>query len=434
MPSWIRAVEWLLHRKLSVWNLSFPNGQFDVYSYVLLSLFLTLVLKTATTACSSQCGTCAGAAGFCLTCNGGQLASGGKCVSSCPSNSITTSGTCTPCHPDCATCSGTSFNQCSSCPPNLPVLSNGRCLPTCSKTQFFDTESGSCQSCDSSCSSCSAAGPSNCLACSSSTSVLRGGTCVAANCNENGTTTTATASVVPGLGVCLSDLVSVSGSSASVPLPTITGINSPATINTGRRLAWWEILLMTLGCVLIFLCVLALFRKRMRAKRAKRTAEFAATKNIDARGVGWRAKFSSLFSRGARIPKEDKVALRVERLRNREEERHMVALNKLGVSPAAPGSTHYARSDMVRGGGSEVDTESLYSQVTGVPPRAPVPRKPLNMREREISEAQRYAESVEGRDELRPGPGPGGNNADSPWLVPAGTGTTQASRNPFLPK
>jgi len=126
----------------------------------------------------------------------------------------------------------------------------------------------------------------------------------------------------------------------------------------------------------------------------------------------------------------------------------MVALNKLGLSPAAaPGSSHY-----VRGGGSEVDTESLYSQVTGVPPRAPVPRKPVNMRnvverapsrssrisgttvsssrsDREISEAQQYAKSVE----LQPGPAPGGNG-DLPWLVPAGTGTTQASRNPFLPK
>jgi hypothetical protein len=199
---------------------------------------------------------------------------------------------------------------------------------------------------------------------------------------------------------------------------------------------------MTLGCVLIFLCVLALLRKRMRAKRSKRTAEFAAAKNIDSRGVGWRSKLGSLFSRGTRVPKEDKVALSIKRLRNREEERHMAMLNELGLSTGAPGSSLYARSDMVRGGGSEVDTESLYSQVTGVPPRAPVPRKPVNMRniverkppqpsqltvsgsrsDREISEAEQYPKSVEG------------GNGDSPWLVPAGTGTTQASRNPFLPK
>lgn len=451
MSTWFCVVEWHVRWKLSVWNLSFPNRQFDVHWYVLLSLFSLFVLRTSTAACSSQCGTCVGAADFCLTCNGGQLASGGKCVSSCPSNTITTAGTCTTCHPDCATCSGTSFNQCSSCSSNRPVLSNGRCLPTCSKTQFFDSASGSCQSCDSTCSSCSGAGPSNCLACSSSSSVLRGGSCVPANCNGNDTTS---ASVVPGLGVCLSELVSVpqgSGTSGSVPLPTITGLNSPAVINGGRRLAWWEILLMTLGCVFIFVCVLALFRRRMRAKRAKRTAAFAAAKNIDARGVGWRGKLSSLlssfspFSRGPRISKEDKAALHIERLRNQEEERHMVALGKLGVTPgllAAPGS-QYARS--IRGGGSvAADTESLYSQVTGLPPRAPVPRKPVNMRgilERgpssssrfsgatassarsvqETSEAQWYVKSVEERD----------GGGDTYRLVPAGTGTSQASRNPF---
>lgn len=197
---------------------------------------------------------------------------------------------------------------------------------------------------------------------------------------------------------------------------------------------------MTLGCVLIFVCVLALFRKRMRAKRAKRTAEFAAAKNIDSRGVGWRAKLGSLFSRGPRIPKEDKVALSIARLRNREEERHMAALNKLGLSPEALGPSHYAPRSVVVG--SEVDTESLYSQVTGVPPRAPVPRKPVNMRdivERKPSQSSQFSgttvsREVEGMDELRPGSGPGGNGDSQPWLVPAGTGTTQASRNPFLPK
>ncbi|KAH9010792.1 insulin-like growth factor binding protein [Lactarius pseudohatsudake] len=393
------------------------------------------------TACSSQCSSCLGAADFCLTCNGGQLASSGKCVSSCPSNALATAGACTACHPDCATCSGTSFSQCSTCPSDRPVLSNGRCLPTCSKTQFFDRTSGSCQPCDGSCSSCSGAGPSSCLACSSSTSVLRGGSCAAANCGGNAT------AVVPGLGVCLSDLVSVpqvSGTSVPIPLPTVTGINTPAVTNTGgsRALTWWEILLMVLGCVFIFLCILALFRRRMRAKRAQRTAAFAASKNIDARGAGWRAKLASLFSFGGpRVPKEEKVALRVARLRNLEEERHMVALGKLGVGgvPSALPS-HYARSRRLSALGG--DTDSFYSQVTGLPPRAPAPRQPVNMRsvERPASarysgttissatsdtEAQRYAKSIEERDE--PEIGQGGT-----WLAPAGTGTSQASRNPFM--
>ena len=76
---------------------------------------------------------------------------------------------------------------------------------------------------------------------------------------------------------------------------------------------------MTLGCTPIFLCLLALFRKRMCAKRFKCTTEFAAAENIDSRDVGWREKLGSLSSRAARIPKEEKVVLSTERLRNREE-------------------------------------------------------------------------------------------------------------------
>ncbi|KAI9451551.1 hypothetical protein BJY52DRAFT_1205898 [Lactarius psammicola] len=336
------------------------------------------------TACSSQCGTCLGAADFCLTCNGSQVASGGKCV-----------------------------------------LSNGRCLPTCSKTQFFDRTGGSCQPCDGSCSSCSGAGPSNCLACSSSTSVLRGGSCAPANCGGNAT------AVIPGLGVCLSDLVSVpqvSGTSVPIPLPYLTSTGG------SRALTWWEILLMVLGCVFIFLCILALFRRRMRAKRAQQTAAFAVSKNIDARGVGWRAKLISLFSRGPRVPKEEKVALRVARLRNLEEERHMAALGKLGVGVGMQSAgtsalpSHYARS----------------APVTGLPPRAPAPRQPVNMRSVErpasarysgttissatsTTDAQRYAKSIEERDEPELGQGVGGRT----WLTPAGTGASQESRNPF---
>ncbi|KAH9961081.1 hypothetical protein BC827DRAFT_1267825 [Russula dissimulans] len=110
------------------------------------------------------------------------------------------------------------------------------------------------------------------------------------------------------LGVCLSNLVlvlQVSGRSVPVPLPSITGIDTPAVLNPGggRPLAWWEILLMTLGCVLIFLCVLGLFRRRIYAKAAKRTGAFAAAKNIDARGVGWCARLGTLFSHGRTSPK-----------------------------------------------------------------------------------------------------------------------------------
>jgi len=206
---------------------------------------------------------------------------------------------------------------------------------------------------------------------------------------------------------------------------------------------------MTLGCVLIFLCVLALFRRRMRTKAAKRTAAFAAAKNIDARGVGWRAKLGTLFSRGPRIPKEEKVALRVARLRNLEEERHMAALGKLGVggtgSDAGGGGggalpSQYARSGRLSAAGGDAD--SFYSQVTGLPPRAPAPRQPVTTRgveradswrtassTRSITEAQRYAKSVEQRDDELERGGAGGGGGYR--FEPAGTGSGQTSRNPF---
>ena len=239
------------------------------------------------TACSSSCTSCAGSTDFCLTCATNQLASQGSCVTSCPANTFSSSDACTACHPDCATCSGSSFTQCSSCPVSRPVLSNGRCLPTCSKTQYFDSTSGTCLNCDSSCSSCSGSGPSGCLACAdTSGSVLRNGKCVSSSCESNTT-------VVQGLGACLSDLVAIpppdaTGSSITA-LPTVTGISSPAVIVTshGKHLAWWEILLMALGCAFIVLVALLLWRRQARKKRAQQTAVFARQKNLDIH-TGWK--------------------------------------------------------------------------------------------------------------------------------------------------
>ncbi len=77
------------------------------------------------------------------TCANNQLASKGQCVSTCPSATFSSAGSCLSCHPDCSSCNGGSFNQCTSCPASRPVLINGRCLPTCSSTQFFDATTGS---------------------------------------------------------------------------------------------------------------------------------------------------------------------------------------------------------------------------------------------------------------------------------------------------
>ena len=151
-----------------------------------------------------------------------------------------------------------------------------------------------------------------------------------------------------------------------------------------------------------------------------------------------------LFSREPRISKEDKVALRVARLRNLEEEHHMAVLGKLGVTPRSNAPSQYAGSRRLSAAGTGVgDTDSYYSQVTGLSPRAPIPRQPVNARNlernsdswrysgttisssRSITEAQQYVKSFEERDDLEHGIGSdrGGYSGS-----PAGTGT---GRNPF---
>jgi hypothetical protein len=392
-------------------------------------------------------------------------------VTSCPTNTVSSSGACLPCHPDCASCSGTSFNQCSSCPSQLPVLTNGRCLPTCSKGQFFDTTSSSCQPCDGSCSSCSGSGATNCLACSQSSQVLKGGSCVAANCNG-------TSSVVPGLGVCLSTLVSVpaTGTGNSPPLPSISGLSSPTAQPIRRGLAWWEILLMTLGCAFIFMVILMFWRRRARKQRAKQTAQFASAKALD-RKDNWRWKLvrfgERLFGHSPSKLAEngESEEIRLLKLRNAEEARHNREMEKLQLF----GDYQYSRHDLSRSGTtssrapSTVHSEqphrslttapSLYSQITGQPRRIPEPRIPV--RKNDIPKNSRFSETTiassawssgsQPKEVLPPLPTEAelyaskhrdpeiGNEASNSngglaakfgtyWLTPTGTG---GSKNPF---
>ncbi|KAF7794731.1 hypothetical protein EIP86_005869 [Pleurotus ostreatoroseus] len=389
------------------------------------------------TACDSSCSSCAGSSTFCLTCANNQLASGGKCVSSCPSGTFTSSSSCITCHPDCASCSGSAFNQCSSCPPERPVLTNGRCLPTCSQTQFFDKTSSSCQACDSSCASCSGAGPSSCLACSSSSQVLRGGTCRDVSCSNS-------TGVVSGLGVCLSDLVEVpqaSGTNSLPPLPTITGLNAPVPTTTSapsanvssssRPLAWWEILLMALGCAFIFLLILMLWRRHARKKRAKATAMFATAKNLDRQG-GWRGRLvrfgERLFGHRRRnvgytaypAPGEEQIGM--EKLRAAEEARYDHDMDKMleayehsraGSSRRSTPLPSYYDPDRNRltpqpTGHATLEDRSIYSQVTGLPRRAPEPRQPVrNPRDllpSRFSGTSYSTSTPEGPQELPPAP------------------------------
>ncbi|KAG1835502.1 growth factor receptor domain-containing protein [Suillus variegatus] len=405
------------------------------------------------TACSSSCTSCVGSATNCLTCANNLLASNGQCVNSCPSNTFSSSGACISCHPDCATCSGASFSQCTSCNKALPVLTSGRCLATCSQNQYFDTTSSTCQSCDSSCASCSGAGPNSCLACSSSSQVLRGGACTSANC-------TSATSVVPGLGACLSELVvsSPSGtSSGAVP----SGLSTP-TIITTQRLQWWEILLMALGCAFIFVTFLYCWRRRARKQRAKDTAAFASAKALHKQSWRWRlARFGEKLFGHNRNPRPESESVALWKLRAAEEARHHKEMEKLigaqeysctgsSRSPSPLPSLHpYKRhgshdySDAHR-----LSAGSMYSQATGMvrsgpEPRQPVKSNPLTSRfstttfgssvpkkpnvlkrqptpSKSLSAAEQYAADV------RQSPEPG-----SDWITPSNTG---GSRNPFRNK
>ncbi|KAF8839870.1 growth factor receptor domain-containing protein [Paxillus ammoniavirescens] len=340
------------------------------------STFLSPTDNLTCTACSSSCSSCAGSANFCLTCNNGLLASNGQCVNSCPSNTFSSSGACVACHPDCATCSGGSFNQCTSCNKNLPVPTNGRCLATCSKNQYFDTTSSTCQSCDGSCSSCSGPGANNCLACSSSSQVLRAGTCVAANCSSG-------SSIVPGLGICLSELVLVPSSSGSSPLPSITGLSTPVTTTTRQPLQWWEILLMALGCAFIFVAFLYCWRRRARKQRAKDTAAFASAKSLDHK-LNWRmrlARFGQrLFGHSPSQPRPDTEEISLWKLRAAEEARHEREMEKLigsyQYSSGVPSLYDHKHGDS-HDYSQRLSGGSMFSQMTGDPQHGPEPRQPV---------------------------------------------------------
>jgi hypothetical protein len=130
------------------------------------------------------------------------------------------------------------------------------------------------------------------LACSGSNEVLVAGSCVAANC-------TGSSSVVLELGVCLSDLVQVpptsstttSGSgSGSMPVPTsssgVTGSKGSTAVKR-HKLLWWQILLITLGCLFFVILILVLWRRWVRKQREKDTVMFASAKHLDG-GDGWR--------------------------------------------------------------------------------------------------------------------------------------------------
>ncbi|KAF5368219.1 hypothetical protein D9615_010523 [Tricholomella constricta] len=243
-------------------------------------------------------------------------------------------------------------------------------------------------------------------------------------------------SILPGLGVCLSQLVNVpepSGTSTPTPLPSITGINTP-TPPAKRTLEWWQILLMALGCAFIFLVVIWLFRRRARKQRAKRTILFATTPGYNrTRKSGWRWRLirfgEKLFGhrrsrKAAMVVPGESEAMKLTKLRAAEEARHEEDMVKLigeyqhpsrSASPASLSrqcTTYTTHNDRLAPGDRRSTGEaslqsapSIYSQMTGVPRKAPEPRQPL--RKKDLT--SRFSSSTYSSDE------PGGSNSKNPF-------------------
>ncbi|ORX35656.1 hypothetical protein BD324DRAFT_66901 [Kockovaella imperatae] len=148
--------------------------------------------------CDATCTTCVGTATTCTRCQSG-LASNGQCVDACPANALPSNGTCLPCATDCASCSSPlSSTSCTACPSTRPILSNGRCLTFCPMTSYFDPATASCKPCDAGCASCTGPSTSECTSCRGG-QFLSAGSCSAASCGKGG--------IAPDLGLCLAALV-----------------------------------------------------------------------------------------------------------------------------------------------------------------------------------------------------------------------------------
>lgn len=274
--------------------------------------------------CNSSCSTCAGSSTFCLTCaQSGLYALNGTCTSSCPASTFTqassvsssanfstsvstssTGGTCSSCHPDCQTCSGSRFDQCTSCPPSRPVkTASGRCLQTCSKGQFWDEVSGECQGCANGCASCADAAANMCLSCVEGM-ILQAGQCVASSCPGGA------AGVSTLGGVCLATLLGVSGStSAAAPAaPDATGTK------TTSGLSWWKYLLILGFLVAAIAIALMVWRWRARKRRALETKHFKERLERDGIRIGNR--ITVLWDRVFKKDQDDPAEERRRRLRD----------------------------------------------------------------------------------------------------------------------
>ena len=152
------------------------------FSVVFGSTIITLILlQTALSlnppliTCDPSCLTCSGPGpNECLTCISGLLPFASACT--CPDGTYYTGGlsSCQSCNPSCQTCNGGTSSDCLSCPTGYQIY-QGICYPSCTSSQFFNTNNLSCSSCSSLCETCNGFSSNNCLSCDGGT--LKNGTC-----------------------------------------------------------------------------------------------------------------------------------------------------------------------------------------------------------------------------------------------------------------
>ncbi|XP_063305210.1 proprotein convertase subtilisin/kexin type 5-like [Pelobates fuscus] len=116
--------------------------------------------------CPTHCNICTDQS-TCLECSYLYLLLNGTCKATCPDGYYEDleGGKCITCHVSCETCSGTSDDDCETCPPVNPKLYQGRCLAECPTGTFYNILLRECQECHRTCATCSGPLPTDCIQC-----------------------------------------------------------------------------------------------------------------------------------------------------------------------------------------------------------------------------------------------------------------------------
>ncbi|XP_075432321.1 proprotein convertase subtilisin/kexin type 5-like [Ascaphus truei] len=116
--------------------------------------------------CLAHCNMCTDDS-TCSECSYLYLLFNGTCKATCPGGYYEDldAGKCIPCHNSCATCSGTSADDCETCPFANPKLYQGWCLENCPTGTFYNSAFKECQECHRTCAKCSGSEATDCIQC-----------------------------------------------------------------------------------------------------------------------------------------------------------------------------------------------------------------------------------------------------------------------------